>query len=106
MTSPVTLGPCPAAIATSPIRKAAWVSAPALRALARLLGQSGSTATPIRATPRRAPAAQARALVSLLQEQDHGTENQIRTLEMRQIHLELCEGLGWRPCKWNPLRTS
>jgi hypothetical protein len=49
------------------------------------------------------PAAQARALVSLLQEQDHGTENQIRTPEMRRIHAELCDGLGWRPCKWNPL---
>ena len=36
------------------------------------------------------PAAQARALVSLLQEEDHGIENQIRNPEMRQIHRELC----------------
>ena len=49
------------------------------------------------------PAAQARALVSLLQEEDHGIENQIRNPEMRQIHLELCAREGWRPCKWNPL---
>ena len=58
--------------------------------------------TPIRATPRRVEA-QARALLSLLQKQDYGTENWIRTPELRQIHLELCEGLGWHPCKWNPL---
>ncbi len=49
------------------------------------------------------PVAQARALVSLLQEQDHGIENQIRNPEMRQIHLELCASEGWHPCKWNPL---
>ena len=49
------------------------------------------------------PEAQARALLSLLQEQDYGTENRIRTAEMRRIHLEMCDGLGWRPCKWNPV---
>jgi hypothetical protein len=49
------------------------------------------------------PAAQARALVSLLQEQDHGIENHIRTPEMRQTYLEMCAREGWRPCKWNPL---
>jgi hypothetical protein len=49
------------------------------------------------------PAAHARALLALLQEQDHGIDNWVRTSEMRKTYLELCAREGWRPCKWNPV---
>jgi hypothetical protein len=84
-------------------------SAPALASVSPAQEARPAAADPVPKRRRSAPlldmppAAQSRALVSLLQEQHHGTENQIRTPEMRQIHVELCEGLGWRPCKWNPL---
>ncbi len=49
------------------------------------------------------PAAHARALLALLQEQDHGIDNWVRTSEMRKTYLELYAREGWRPCKWNPV---